>query len=172
MPTFRLHPLLAAVFWGGLIAGTIDIFSASVINGLSPVVILHAIASGLIGKTSFEGGVPTAILGLVLQWAMSILIAAIYVAGTAALPGMRRRWGETGVLAGVVTFLVMNYVVVPLSAAPFKPPLTLEGLLTVFTPYKFTANLIAMILFGLIIAFLARYFLASQAQTQSPSAGR
>jgi hypothetical protein len=56
----------------------------------------------------------------------------------------------------VVIFVVMNYVVVPLSAAPFRPRLDFHELLTAFTPYKFVANLLAMILFGLIIAFLMR----------------
>jgi hypothetical protein len=34
----------------GVIAGTIDIGAAALINGLSPVVILRAVASGLLGK--------------------------------------------------------------------------------------------------------------------------
>jgi hypothetical protein len=50
----------------------------------------------------------------------------------------------------------MNYLVVPLSAAPFRPHFGLHELLTAFTPYKFIANLLAMLLFGLIVAFSAR----------------
>jgi len=140
----------------GLISGTVDIGAAALINWLSPVVILHAIASGLIGKASFDGGRATALLGLLLQWAMSILIAALYLACTAPFPGMRRRWPLSGLVAGIVIFLVMNYVVVPLSAAPFRPRFNPHALLTHFTPYKFEANLLAMVLFGLIIAFCAR----------------
>ena len=144
------------IIMGGLIAGTIDIGSACVINSLSPLVILHAIASGLVGKAAFTGGAATALLGLTLQWAMSMLIAAIYLAVTASRPAWRRRWISTGCLAGVVIFAVMNYLVVPLSAAPFRPPLTPLGLLTAFSAAKFFANLAAMILFGLIISFCAR----------------
>jgi len=44
----------------------------------------------------------------------------------------------------------------PLSAAPFRPRFGLQQLLTAFTPYKFVANLLAMILFGLIVAFSVR----------------
>jgi hypothetical protein len=147
---------LNTVLVAGLISGTVDVGSAAVINALSPIVILHAIASGLIGKASFDGGAATALLGLLLQWAMSILIAAAYLATTARLPGMRRRWTSTGLIAGVVTFIVMNYLVVPLSAAPFRPQFNLHALLAHFTASKFVANLIAMLLFGLIIAFCAR----------------
>ena len=137
---------------GGLIAGTIDIGSACVINSLSPLVILQAIASGLVGKVAFTGGAAIALLGLTLQWAMSMVIAAIYLAATAARPAWRRRWISTGCIAGVVIFAVMNYLVVPLSAAPFRPPLTLHGLLTAFSAGKLFANLAAMMLFGLIVS--------------------
>lgn len=155
--TGNARALQALTVLAGLVAGTIDIGSASLINTLSPVVILHAIASGLIGEAAFRGGAATALLGLLLQWGMSILIAAIYVAAISLRPRMRGRWVVSGVLAGIVIFLVMNYVVVPLSAAPFRPHLNLHGLLTAFSPYKFLANLLAMILFGLIIAFFVRH---------------
>jgi hypothetical protein len=147
---------MRAVLLAGLIAGTIDIGAAALINGLSPGIILQAIASGLLGKGAFTGGAATASLGLFLQWGMAVLIAAIYVAVTAAWPGMRRRWPLTGVLAGLAIFVIMNYLVVPLSAAPFRPRFTLQQLLTAFTAYQFIANLLAMVLFGLIIAFGAR----------------
>ena len=42
-----------AILYGGFIAGTIDIGVASLINGISPWVILRAIASGLLGKAAF-----------------------------------------------------------------------------------------------------------------------
>ena len=151
-----MHHRLGIVVAAGLLAGTIDIGAASLINRLSPVVILQAIASGLLGKGAFAGGAATASVGLLLQWGISILIAGIYLMVTAAWPGMRRRWCLTGVLAGVVIFVIMNYLVVPLSAAPFRPRFALHPLLTAFTPYKFVANLLAMALFGLIVAFSAR----------------
>jgi hypothetical protein len=140
----------------GLIAGTVDIGAASLINWLSPTVILRAVASGLIGTAQIDGGITTALLGLFLQCAMAIIITMIYYAATRALPMLRRRWPLAGVVSGTVIFLAMNYIVVPLSAAPFRPPMTIHGLLTAFTPYQFVANLLAMILFGLIISYFLR----------------
>lgn len=150
------HTTTGAVILAGLIAGTVDIGAACLISWLGPAVILRAIASGLLGTRHLDGGIATALLGLVLQWAMAIVIAIIYLAATRSQPLLRRRWGISGVIAGVVIFLVMNYVVVPLSAAPFRPSLTIQGLLTVFTPYQFIANLLAMIVFGLIISYCLR----------------
>jgi len=135
------------VLLGGLIAGTIDIGAASLINGLAPKIILQAIASGVLGKASFRSGLPAAALGLVLQWAMSVLIAAIYAVGTSRLSVVRRNWIGSGVAFGVVIFFVMNFVVVPMSAAGFSAKISTA---------KFIENMLAMILFGLIIAFFGR----------------
>ncbi|HEV7165556.1 MAG TPA: hypothetical protein VGO35_09230 [Gammaproteobacteria bacterium] len=155
------YPVVTAILLGGLIGGTIDIGSASLISGFNPIVIMHAIASGLIGKASFSGGAATAVLGLVLQWAMAILIAAIYMGVTAKLPAMRKRWQTTGVIAGVIIYFVMTYLVVPLSAAPFRPEFSIQGFVASFKLAGFLENLLAMILFGLIIGFFARKVPAS-----------
>jgi hypothetical protein len=70
---------VVAILLGGVVAGTLDIGFASVINSAKPTRILQASASGLVGKPAFDGGSATMELGLVLQWAMSIIIAAVFV---------------------------------------------------------------------------------------------
>lgn len=136
-----------AVLAGGLIAGSVDILAASLIGWLSPVLILHAIASGVLGRASFSGGAWSALLGLLLQWLMALLIAAIYTLALWRAPTLRRLWAMSGVLYGVVIYLMMNFVVVPLSAAPFKPQVG---------TVKNVENLLAMMVFGLIVAFCAK----------------
>jgi hypothetical protein len=84
--TNRLGPLLATIVAGGLIAGSVDILAASAIYLASPATILQAIASGLVGRASYDGGVGTMALGLVLQWLMSLIIAAIYGAAAVRMP--------------------------------------------------------------------------------------
>ncbi len=140
------RPWNAAII-GGLVAGTVDIGSACIINSLSPVVILQAIASGILGTASFGGGAASAALGLVLQLSMSVIIAAIYCFAVGRLKMLRRAWPAGGIIAGFVIFGVMNYVVVPLSAVGRVPH---------FTPATFAGNLVALVLFGLIVAFFAR----------------
>jgi len=141
------------VLVGGLLAGTLDIGAAALINRVSPVVIAHYIASGVLGKAAFSIGTPAAYLGLLLQWAMSIIIAAIYWSVTARMPRLRARWWLGGLLAGVVIFLVMNLVVMPFSAAP----VTLHEVIARFQPAKGAEDLSAMFVFGLIVAYCARY---------------
>ena len=141
-----MNPVGRAILTGGLVAGTIDIGAAALINHLSPVVILHAIASGVLGKASFVGGASAAWLGLGLQWAMSLLIAAIFAVAATRASWLRIRWPLAGLAYGMAIYVVMNYVVVPLSAAPFKAPAA---------PVLIALNLLAMLLFGLIVAFFA-----------------
>ena len=140
---------LNAILLGGFVAGTIDIGAATLISRKhDAVLILHAIASGLIGlEASLGGGFATALLGLVLQWAMSLIIAAVFVVAAGYLPVLRRFWLVAGLAYGIAIFFVMNYAVVPLSALHQFPQ---------FTVRSFTLNMIAMLVFGTIVAWFAR----------------
>jgi predicted neutral ceramidase superfamily lipid hydrolase len=143
----KTRDTLSAIFFGGVIAASIDIAAACLISGRGPAFIMQAIAGGLLGRASFQGGMATVILGAALQEVMGILIAAIYVVSSKTVPGLLRHWIPSGIAYGVIIFFVMNYVVVPLSALRSAPH---------FTPGKFAANLAAMLLFGLIVASFAR----------------
>jgi hypothetical protein len=138
---------LAAIVAGGMVAATIDIGAACLINGRSVPFILHTIAGGLLAERSYSGGTATALLGLLLQELMGILIAAIYVLGCRILPLLARRWLTSGLLYGVVIFFVMNYVVLRLSAWKYHVH---------FSVTKFILNMAAMLLFGVIVAYFAR----------------
>ena len=135
-----------AIVLGGFIAGTIDVGMAAAISGRSPVTILHFIAGGILGRAALDGGAQAAALGLVLQWGMSLIIAAIFVFAAGHLPLLRKRWLTAGIAYGVPVYLVMTYVVVPLSAWHRFPRFTLYGLV---------ANLLAMMLFGVIVSYFA-----------------
>jgi hypothetical protein len=143
----KQHSAPRAILIGGLIAGTIDIGAACLINGRSIPFILRTIAGGLLAERTYAGGWHSALLGLVLQEAMAILIAAFYVLAAVRLGELRRRWVRWGLLYGVVVFFVMNYLVLPLSAWRVVPH---------FSAWKFAANLAAMLLFGLIVACCGR----------------
>jgi uncharacterized membrane protein YagU involved in acid resistance len=141
--------LFRATVLGGFIAGSVDIGAAAIINRIDPVVIAQAIASGLLGKSSYYEGWHSAALGVALQWAMSLAIAAIFAIAAQQLSLLRQRWIAAGLAYGVVIFLVMNCVVVPLSNAYPRPthPMPAE---------KIVENLAAMLLFGLIVSYFAK----------------
>ncbi|RAO77547.1 YqhR family membrane protein [Dyella jiangningensis] len=152
MPSTRRSPL-AAILWGGFIAGTVDIGAASLISGYSPVVILKYVAGGLLGRGSLAGGMGNAVLGLLLQWIMSIVIAAIFVVFLRNRVARPNLWTAWGIAYGAVVFAVMNYVVVPLSALHSVPH---------FSVFSFVANLAAMLLFGWIVGFFAKLMLRTE----------
>jgi hypothetical protein len=139
---------LQAILSGGLVAGTVDIFAASLINLVSPLLIMRVIAAGLLGREVIkDGGLDISFAGLLLQWLMGIIIAAIYVLAARRLAWMHRDWRVTGLAYGVVVYFVMTYVVLPLSALHRVPPFEWQG---------FILNMMAMLVFGLIIAFFTQ----------------
>src|SRR5271170_6874099 len=87
-----LRSSLTAILLGGLIAGTLDIGAAALINRVSLLRILHFVAGGLLGKAALEGGTAIELLGLASQWAMSLLIAAFYLGACRWWPRLSRRW--------------------------------------------------------------------------------
>ena len=140
-----------AIVCGGLVAGTIDIGAASVISGLGPVKIMKIVAGGLLGRAAFEGDATTAAIGMLLQWGMSLLIAAVFVLASRRLPALRRRWLFAGLAYGVVVYLVMTYIVVPLSAIGHRTR-------PKFVPVSFCENMMAMLLLGTIVAWFAQHW--------------
>ena len=147
----KRNALLAAVY-AGFVAGTIDLFAPSLIYWVNPLGVLRFISGGLIGLDAARaGGLATSALGLVLQWFMSIIIAAIFVFAAMRMRVLVRNWIPAGIAYGIVVFLVMNYVVRPLSMIGDFPKMGL---------YDFTTNMAAMWLFGLIVAWFAQNYLA------------
>ncbi len=127
--------LLYPVFVGTAAAGTLDILAATIVWTLRDVPalrVLQSIASGVLGREAFSGGAPTAGLGLLLHYAIMCAIALVFVAASRRLDLLIRHPFLAGAAYGIVVFVVMTYVVVPLSASPLKPPPPLqvmEGLL-------------------------------------------
>jgi uncharacterized membrane protein YagU involved in acid resistance len=140
-----------AVLVGGSIAAALDILFAisfAAYNGVAPTRLLQTVASGLLGNAAFSGGINTAALGLLLHFGMSYLWAGIFLVAAWRLPSLLRRPLLSGVLFGVLVFLVMRFMVLPLSAFPY--PVTFKPLATVLDLLSHT------LLFGVPIALAVR----------------
>jgi hypothetical protein len=111
---------LQAILVGGLIAGTLDITYACVHSylrsGRTPVFILQSVASGALGKTAYEGGFKTAALGLGFHFLIALIAATVYYFASRVLPFMVTQPVISGILYGLGIYLVMNCVVLRLSA--------------------------------------------------------
>ena len=114
-----------AILLGGLLAGTLDISAAIgvyALRGVAPIRILQSVASGLLGRESYQGGAATALLGLGLHFTIATTAAAVYWMISRRFLLARRRPVLAGALFGIGVYLFMNFVVVPLSAIGWRAP--------------------------------------------------
>lgn len=105
---------------GGVALGTLDIVFAIAFwsaKGVGAIRIFQSIASGLLGKASYDGGAATAWLGAGLHYFIATMMVVVYFVAA-------RRWARLvrgpiarGLAYGLVLYGVMNFVVLPLSAA-------------------------------------------------------
>lgn len=126
---------VAGVLFGGGIAATLDLTYAILRNmggGEPPLWTLQLVASGWLGPDSFNGGWSAGLLGLVSHYGILLVGAAVYYAASRRLPLLRSQAWACGALFGVLVYLFMNFLLLPLSAFPYHltyPPLRLlEGL--------------------------------------------
>jgi len=125
-----------ALLYGTLTVGCLDILDAFVFFGLRfkvpPIRILQSIASGWLGRPAFAGGIPTALLGLITHFFIAFMIVATYWLASRQWPALIRRPFLYGPAYGLVVYLIMNFVVIPLSAAAtgrLTPVIVANGLL-------------------------------------------
>ena len=142
-----------AIAWGGLLAGLGDITFAFVVSGLrgvGPVRVLQSVASGLLGEAARDGGPATAALGAVLHFLIAFIWATVFWLASRKLKVLVQHPFVCGPLYGLAVYAFMYLVVLPFSAAYFKPT---------FTPYTVSLNGAGhMLLVGLPIALAAYKF--------------
>ena len=117
-----------------LVAGTFDISYATgfsyVRSGVPPSRVLQFVASGALGPDAYTGGTAAAAIGLGFHYLFALLFTAFFFAAARAMPSLRRRPVVTGVIYGIGIYLVMNFVVIPLSRIGPRPMAATIVLLT------------------------------------------
>ncbi len=135
---------------GGSIAGLLDAIYATVLwgfvlgNGITGV--WQSVASGLLGLNAHTGGKSTAALGQLLHFFIAFVMALVYVRAGRRLPVLIAQPALMGALYGLVLFVVMNFIVVPLSALGYHSP-SLWGFWRALLPH--------VVLVGPVIALIA-----------------
>ena len=112
--------MLRPILWATLVAGTLDILFAFIVAGaVAPV--LRTVASGPLGDAIADGpmGAP---LGLLVHFAIMAAMAAIWFLAAWRLPLLARHWLVAGLLYGVVLWIVMYWLVMPLRWASYSTP--------------------------------------------------
>lgn len=112
--------MLRPILWATLVAGTLDILFAFVTAG-SVAPVLRTVASGPLGDAIADGpaGVP---LGLLVHFAIMAAMAAAYVIAASRVPLLAQQWIVAGLLYGVVLWIVMYWLVMPLRWDSYTTP--------------------------------------------------
>lgn len=117
-----LKPIAVATF----LAGTLDILWAMMLTLLAGRQVggmLRFVASGPYPPAT-DMGTAGALLGLAVHYALMALMAAVYMAAAARIAEMAAKPIKWGVIYGLITYVVLNLIVVPLrfpGAFPTKP---------------------------------------------------
>ncbi|HEX7937594.1 MAG TPA: hypothetical protein VF483_01310 [Gemmatimonadaceae bacterium] len=114
---------------GALFGGTCDITYATTFNylrsGVAPARVLKFVASGALGKDALSGGAGTAAIGLGFHYLNAFIIMAILFAAASQFAGVRSAIRRSPLMSGLgygaVVFVVMTFVVVPLSRIGPRP---------------------------------------------------
>lgn len=111
-----------AVVLGGLAAGTLDLAYACTFWGIqlgfTPKQILQSVGAGWLGReASYAGGWTSALIGLFSHYGIAIAMASALYLACRRWPALARHPLRNGALYGLLLYVVMTYVVVPLSNA-------------------------------------------------------
>jgi len=120
----RTLPLSRAILYATLVVGALDAADGVIFRGLhgqNPIQVLQYIASSLLGAQSYSGGLATAGLGLVLHFAIALVVATIYILASRRVAALRTHWVFMGLLYGAAVWAVMNLLVLPLTAVAHGP---------------------------------------------------
>lgn len=148
---------LPTIFIAGLIAGVLDLTAACVYSwaraGVTPVRVFHSVASGVLGPSAFTGGAKAAALGVALHFLIATTWAAVFYVASRRIRFLINQPVVAGLIYGVVVYLFMNFVVLPLSAVT-RRPVPLSG--------RIYGALIIMFFVGLPIALIVRQYASNR----------
>ena len=146
------------VLAGGLVAGTFDITYAclfwAIKIGAPPTRIFQSVARGLLGAAAFRGGAATAALGLFLHYFIATTMSVVYYFAARKWAPLHKYPLRCGAIYGFFLYIIMTYVVVPLSAA--RGPQSHDKI------WIGLSILVHMFLIGVPIAFFTRRAIAAK----------
>jgi hypothetical protein len=140
------------VLLGGLLIALSDMAFAITVwfswNAAGLEKVLQTIAVGVLGKASYEGGLPAAVLGAALHLFMATTFVVVCTLVARRRPELLRRPYMVGPAYGVLIYVIMNFVVMPLSRVNASPSFK--------HPESIAYSVLAHMVFGIICVLSAR----------------
>lgn len=132
----------------GLLIALVDLLlafiHAYIFNAVEPIKVLHYVASGLLGREAFDGGLVTAFYGLIFHMIIAVGWTAIFYLLFENISMFSKNRFPFGVTFGLFIWLVMNLVIVPLSDTPPQKAKSMLPLLTMIIIHMFLGYLMAL----------------------------
>src|SRR5690349_11934334 len=114
---------IRTVVTAGLVVGVLDISSAFVIwwqRGVALQRGLQGIAAGLLGATSYDGGLATAGLGLALHFFVAFVVVSVFYLASRRIQFLTKHPVVCGALYGIGVYIVMYWFVLPMVFPTFR----------------------------------------------------
>jgi hypothetical protein len=146
------YPALKTIVAGGMTAGIMDCLAATINAGLKGVSfsrVWQYVASGALGKASYDYGGNSVILGLFFHFLIAFTATTVFYFLSRWYPVLISKPFLFGPLYGIVVYFFMGYLVVPLSLVA-KIPFSITGMLIGIS--------IHIVCVGLPIALITRRF--------------
>ena len=108
----------------GLVAAVVEMIPIALIQGAMGVSlerVLQSIASGWTGAAAYQGGLGSALLGAFFHTLISLVAGVAFALAAIRWPMLLRRPIVWGIAYGFPVYIVMNFIVVPLSRVAFAP---------------------------------------------------
>jgi hypothetical protein len=115
-PTLTLS---LAILYATLVVGALDALDGVIFFGLhgqNPIQVLQFIASGVLGASAFSGGLAAAGVGVLVHFAITAFVVAIFILASQRMPVLRSQWQIFGLVYGAAVWAVMNLIVLPHTA--------------------------------------------------------
>jgi hypothetical protein len=130
-------PLTAgALIAAGVIVGTLDILkpiATSLVNGRPPLRVFQAVASGALGRNSYDGGWATMLVGAGFHYFIAFSVVVFYALVSRRFTALARYPFISGPIYGIGVYCFMQFVVFPLSAighVPHPMATLVDGIIT------------------------------------------
>ena len=146
------HPIAKPIIIATLVCGTLDILWAMILTtafGRQIGNMLRYVASGPVPAATSLGAVG-AVLGLVVHYSLMAIMVAVFVLAARSRRHLVDTPWRAGLAYGIVTYFVMNWLVVPVRFGTPLPPKTLSIVTQLFAHVA---------LVGWPTAFITRRFL-------------
>jgi hypothetical protein len=145
------QPIARPILIATALSGTLDILFAMILTvafGREIPNMLRTVASGPIPAAT-EMGTAGAVLGLIVHFALMAMMAAVFMWIVRARPRLLETPWRTALAFGVVTYFIMNWLVVPLRFGAPLPPKPISIATQAFAHF---------VLVGVVFTFVARRY--------------